>query len=65
MVTHSYNTVDVPEEVSDQDIRDAQQDLLDAKAAYTLRSNIVESTLVAAPILKSVHAGANASVIEQ
>ncbi|RFU36007.1 hypothetical protein B7463_g408, partial [Scytalidium lignicola] len=56
---------DIPEEISEKDIQSAQQDLLDAKAAYTLRSNIIESTLVAAPILKAVHAGTNASVIEQ
>ncbi|KAH8808347.1 centromere protein H (CENP-H)-domain-containing protein [Xylogone sp. PMI_703] len=55
----------IPEEVSEEAIQSAQQELLDAKAAYTLRSNVVESTIVAAPILKAVHAGTNASVIEQ
>jgi hypothetical protein len=51
--------------VSEEDIKSAQQELLKAKALYQLRSNVVESVLIANPILKAVHAGRNATVIEQ
>jgi hypothetical protein len=56
---------DTTRDVSEKDIQNAQQELLEAKAAYSLRSNIVESILVANPILNAVHAGANGSLIEQ
>jgi len=56
---------DEPADVSEEDIRTAQQELLEAKAAYTVRSNIIDSILIANPILKAVHAGSNASIIEQ
>jgi len=54
-----------PAEVSESDIKDAQQDLLKARAAYQVRSNIIESVLVANPIIKAVHAGTKASIVEQ
>lgn len=56
---------DQPEEVTDGDIRKAEKDLLESKANYTLRSKIIENVVIANPILKAVHAGSNASVIEQ
>ncbi|KAH8599062.1 centromere protein H (CENP-H)-domain-containing protein [Bisporella sp. PMI_857] len=52
-------------EVTEEDIKIAQQELLEATAQYQVRNNIVESVLVANPILKAVHAGDNATVIEQ
>lgn len=51
--------------MSEEDIKTAQQDLLKAKAAYQLRSNIVENVLAANPILKAVHSGNNATSAEQ
>ena len=51
--------------VSEEDTKAAQQDLLKAKAAYQVRSSVTESVLIANPILKAIHAGSNASVIEQ
>ncbi|TVY65618.1 hypothetical protein LSUE1_G008543 [Lachnellula suecica] len=56
---------DEPMEASEEDIASAQQELLKAKAAYQVRSNIVEGVLVANPVLKAVHGGENASVVEQ
>ncbi|KAF7868645.1 hypothetical protein EAF04_005176 [Stromatinia cepivora] len=56
---------DQPEEVGDEDIRKAEKDLLESKANYSLRSKIIENVVIANPILKAVHAGSNASVIEQ
>ncbi|CAG8951899.1 hypothetical protein HYFRA_00005703 [Hymenoscyphus fraxineus] len=56
---------DEPDEVSEEDIKSAQKELLDAKTAYQLRNNIVESVLIANPILKAVHSGSNATIAEQ
>jgi hypothetical protein len=52
-------------EASDEDIVNAQQELLKVKAAYQVKSNVVEGVLVANPILKAVHGGVNASAAEQ
>ncbi|KAG9248707.1 centromere protein H (CENP-H)-domain-containing protein [Calycina marina] len=52
-------------EVTEENIKTAQDELLKAKALYQVRNNIVENVFVANPILKAVHAGDNASVIEQ
>lgn len=51
--------------MSEEQIIVAQQELLEAKASYQLRNNIVQSVLIANPIIKAVHAGNNASIIEQ
>jgi hypothetical protein len=51
--------------VSEEDIKVAQQELLDAKAAYQVRNNIVESVLIANPVLKAVHAANDATILEQ
>jgi len=51
--------------VNEEDIKTAQHELLQAKALYQVRNNIVENVLVANPILKAVHAGDNATVVEQ
>ncbi|QSZ28975.1 hypothetical protein DSL72_003484 [Monilinia vaccinii-corymbosi] len=54
-----------PEEVTDEDILKAEEDLLESKANYSLRSKIIENVVIANPVLKAVHAGHNASIIEQ
>jgi hypothetical protein len=51
--------------VSEQDLRAAQEALLEAKALYALRNSIVENVIMANPILKSVHAGAKAIATER
>jgi hypothetical protein len=56
---------DEPVEATEENIKAAEQDLLKAKALYQVRTNIVENVLMANPILKAVHAGTNASIIEQ
>ncbi|EPE36657.1 hypothetical protein GLAREA_08820 [Glarea lozoyensis ATCC 20868] len=63
-----FLTLTYPDEnanVTEEDIKAAQQGLLEAKTAYQLRNDIVESVLIANPILKAVHAGSNASTAEQ
>ena len=57
--------LDEPEPVSEGDIKSAQQELLKAKAAYQVRTNIIENVLVANPILNAVHSGPKATIIEQ
>ncbi|CZR62042.1 uncharacterized protein PAC_11939 [Phialocephala subalpina] len=52
-------------EVSEEQITAAQQELLEAKAGYQLRNSIIESVLIANPVIKAVHAGSNASIVEQ
>ena len=52
-------------EVSQKDTETAQQELLEAKATYQVRSNVVESVLVSHPILNAVHAGVNGLQVEQ
>ncbi|KAA8567368.1 hypothetical protein EYC84_010393 [Monilinia fructicola] len=54
-----------PDEVTDEDIRKAEKDLLESKANYSLRSKLIENVVIANPVLKAVHAGNNASIIEQ
>lgn len=56
---------DEPVDATEEDIKAAEQDLLKARALYQVRTNIVENVLMANPILKAVHAGTNASIIEQ
>ncbi|PBP28302.1 hypothetical protein BUE80_DR000640 [Diplocarpon rosae] len=53
------------EEASEENIAAAEQDLLKAKSLYLLRGNVIQSVLVATPILKAIHAGNKATVIEQ
>jgi hypothetical protein len=57
-------TSDEPMDTSKDDIITAQQDLLKAKAAYQVRNNVIESVLMANPILKAVHGGKNVSIAE-
>jgi len=52
-------------DTSEEDIVTAQQDLLKFKAAYQVRNNVIESVLIANPVLKAVHGGKNASIAEQ
>ncbi|KAJ5047269.1 uncharacterized protein L3040_003106 [Drepanopeziza brunnea f. sp. 'multigermtubi'] len=56
---------EVPQEASEKDIAAAKQELLQAKSHYLLRSNVIESVLIAPPILQAVHAGDKATVVEQ
>jgi hypothetical protein len=51
--------------VSEEVIAVAQKELLEAKATYQVQKSVVESVLITNPVLKAVHAGSNASVIEQ
>jgi len=58
-------STDEPEEISENDIANAQEELLKARAIYQVRSNVIRSILTANPVLKAVHASKTASVAEQ
>lgn len=53
------------DDVNEEIIKTAQDELLDSQALYSLRNNILESILIANPVLKAVHAGQKASLVER
>jgi len=57
--------VDLSEQVSRQTIREAQEKLLEARASWMLRNDVVESVMTVNPIIKAVHQGTDASPIER
>lgn len=61
----SLRSSDEPVDVSEEEIAAAQEELLKAKAAYQVRNNVIQSVLIANPILKAVHGGKSASIAEQ
>ncbi|KAH8204225.1 hypothetical protein TruAng_001645 [Truncatella angustata] len=48
-----------------QSIESAQNDLLESRAKYVLRNEVVESIVMANPVLQAIHGGENASPIER
>ena len=66
-LTYSY----LPEELQSTDeareerLKDAEKEYVEARASYLLRQDVIEDILVADPILKAVHAGANATSTER
>jgi multidrug resistance efflux pump len=58
MSVTSYNGNDTVSE-------ETQRDLLEARANFRLRNDVVESVMTANPILKAVHNGTNASPAER
>jgi len=46
-------------------VKNAEEEYLEARAAYILRQSVVEDVLIADPILKAVHSGANATHTER
>ncbi|KAI0187337.1 centromere protein H (CENP-H)-domain-containing protein [Xylaria flabelliformis] len=55
----------VPNMTSGRTVEDAQKELLDSRARYTLRNEVVASVVSANPILQAVHNGTKASPIER
>ncbi len=52
-------------EVTAAELKDAEKEYLEARAAYILRQSVVEDVLVTDPILKAVHSGSNATSTER
>ncbi|KAI1116850.1 centromere protein H (CENP-H)-domain-containing protein [Nemania sp. NC0429] len=55
----------VPDITSERTVEVAQNELLDARARYMLRNEVVASVVSANPILQAVHNGTKASPIER
>ena len=53
------------DEDTELELKAAERECLDARAAYMLRQSVVEDVLIADPILKAVHSGANATPTER
>ena len=49
----------------EEQIKAAESDCLEARAAFLLRNSIVESILIADPVLKAIHSGAHATPAER
>ncbi|KAB5536602.1 centromere protein H (CENP-H)-domain-containing protein [Coniochaeta sp. 2T2.1] len=58
-------TIDPSENVAAQDVINAQDRLLEARASWMLRSEVAESVMVNNPILKAVHRGTDSTPIER
>ncbi|KAI3332291.1 centromere protein H (CENP-H)-domain-containing protein [Xylariaceae sp. AK1471] len=55
----------VPDTTSERTIEAAQKELLDSRARYMLRNEVVSNVMSANPILQAVHNGTKASPIER
>ncbi|KAK2068676.1 hypothetical protein P8C59_003305 [Phyllachora maydis] len=53
------------EEVTEDMLRDAQDELLHARASYSLTNSAIENVLVVNPILRAVHSATEASPVER
>lgn len=62
-LTHSQT--DTGDDATEEEMRNAQNGLLEARAKYRLRNDVVEAVMMANPILKAVHSSTEASPIEQ
>lgn len=56
---------EVQDTVSEEDIAEAQKELLEAKATYQVRQSVVETVMITNPVIKAVHSGSKASQSEQ
>ncbi len=53
------------DEGTEAQLKEAEAECLGSRAAYMLRQSVVEDVLIADPILKAVHSGANATATER
>ena len=53
------------DDVTQEQLKVAETEHVEARAAYLLRQSVEHDILVAAPILKSIHAGPNATSTER
>lgn len=59
------HTTGPAEEVTEDMLRDAQDELLHARASYSLTNSAIENVLVVNPILRAVHSATEASPVER
>ncbi|KAI6362803.1 hypothetical protein MCOR25_006067 [Pyricularia grisea] len=62
---NAYKPTSNPESDTPEAVKAAQARLLDARASYMLRNQVVESVVSATPILHAVHGATNTNLIEQ
>ena len=65
IMSNAEDPSDTSHTPSSTDLQAAQRELLEAKASYSLRNNVIENVMITDPILKAVHSGTNASVAER
>ena len=53
------------EDAIQADLEKVEKECLEARAGYLLRQSVLEDVLIADPILKAVHSGANATATER
>lgn len=51
--------------MSEEDVKQARDELLESSASYNLRNGVVDSVMAANPILKAVHNSTQASPIDR
>jgi len=56
---------DVTREATEAEVRAAQEQVLETRASYVLRNEVVESVMSVNPVLKAVHNATNSSPIER
>ncbi|KAH7170793.1 centromere protein H (CENP-H)-domain-containing protein [Dactylonectria macrodidyma] len=56
---------DRPSNYTPEDIRKTQTDLLESRAKYVLRNDVIEGVMMVNPILKAVHNGTDASSVDR
>jgi len=61
---HAHQT-DTAEDMTAEEAAAARNDLLETRAKYLLRNQVIESVLSANPILKAVHNGTEATPVER
>jgi hypothetical protein len=61
----SDRSLDISEQISQEIIKEAQVRLLEARASWMLRNDVVEGVMMVNPIIKAVHRGTDASPIER
>jgi hypothetical protein len=62
---YRHDDLDTPGEVSAEAIRDAKDRVLEARASWLLRNEVVEGVMTVNPVIKAVHRGTDASPIER
>lgn len=59
------NSIDSSVETTEEQIKVAEEEMLNAKAVYSIRQRIKESVIITDPIIRAVHFEAEASSAEQ
>lgn len=61
----ALEAADLSDDALDAELKKAETEALEARAAYVLRTKLIQHVLLTDPVLKSVHTGANGNALEQ